>query len=119
MRHAAAEGLGLRRVQSAIIEREPRAIETERGPYLLELPLQRAAPGMACKLAELYFGSEILKASNLSGRDGRSALDLDVMDTIKMDIRRRFGQRIAPDHDFRFIWKNCREEICSKCKHLR
>ena len=83
------------------------------------MPIERAATGIACQLAEIYFGLPVLRVSNLTGRDGRSALDTTVMNRIASDIRSHFGQRISSPSDFRVLWKRCHDAIGGKCRHLR
>ena len=88
-------------------------------PTWLDMPIERAATGIACQLAEIYFGLPVLRVSNLTGRDGRSALDTTVMNRIASDIRSHFGQQISSPSDFRVLWKRCRDAIGGKCRHLR
>ena len=83
------------------------------------LSLERAATGISCQLAEYYFGLEVLRVSNLTGRDGRVPLNPTVLARILEDIRRYFGQRICTQNDFHRLWRRCRDAIGNKCRNLR
>ena len=46
-------------------------------------------------------------------------LDVAVLDTIKKDVRKYLGQKIATQEQFDIIWNKCRTSIGSKCKYHR
>jgi hypothetical protein len=88
-------------------------------PRIASMPLERACSAAACRLAEHVFGPEVLRVSNLTGRDGRSALDPAKLDTIKNSVKQHFSGRWRSDEHYETLWRKCREALSSKCKYHR
>ena len=79
-----------------------------------------AATNMACKLAEFYFGNEVLASSTVSGKNkGLLTLDPRIMEILLSDIKNFFITRISSAQELEDILKACKTSIQQKGKHLR
>lgn len=90
-----------------------------RDPYLADLAPEKACTTLACRLADIVFGPEVLANSNLTGRDDRQALHPDQLTKIQNLVRRQFGNKFATEKEFLAVWRKCRECIGTKCKNAR
>ena len=88
-------------------------------PYLTAIAPEKACTLLACHLANIIFGPDVLAHSNLTGRDDHTALNPPDMTRIRDIIKRQFGNKFDTERDFNSVWKKCRDSIGTKCKNAR
>ena len=88
-------------------------------PCLTALAPEKACTLLACRLADIIFGPDVLAHSNLTGRDDRTALNPPDMTRIRDIIKRQFGHKFDTERDFNSVWKKCLDSIGTKCKNAR